>query len=151
MIEGGAYGLACNLALACDLTVVATTPSCARCSPSSTCRSTAAAPGSLPRIVGLKAKELALLAEKLPAAEAERLGLVNCVGVQPAARDRVKESDVAPLRRVSHRPVADQDDAQRRLRPVVRAGDRGGVPRETTNAVAGSRPPSSERSGKKGS
>src|SRR5437763_1093786 len=46
----------------------------------------------LPRIVGLKkAKELAFFADKIPAHEAERLGLVNCVVPAGELEAQVKE------------------------------------------------------------
>ena len=80
VIEGGAYGLACNLALACDLTVA--TDDAVLCEVFTKLNLSLDGGGAwlLPRIVGLKkAKELAFLADKIPAHEAERLGLVNCV------------------------------------------------------------------------
>ena len=78
VIEGGAYGLACNLALACDLTVA--TDDAVLCEVFTKLNLSLDGGGAwlLPRIVGLKkAKELAFLADKIPAHEAERLGLVN--------------------------------------------------------------------------
>lgn len=80
VVEGGAYGLACNLALACDLTVA--TEDAVLCEVFSKLNLSLDGGGAwlLPRLVGLKkAKELAFFADKIPAAEAERLGLVNCV------------------------------------------------------------------------
>lgn len=80
VIEGGAYGLACNLALACDLTVA--TDDAVLCEVFTELKLSLDGGGAwlLPRIVGLKkAKELAFFAERIPAREAERLGLVNCV------------------------------------------------------------------------
>src|SRR5207302_10799977 len=80
VIEGGAYGLACNLALACDLTVA--TDDAVLCEVFTKLNLSLDGGGAwlLPRIVGLKkAKELAFLADKIPAPEAGRWGLVNCV------------------------------------------------------------------------
>jgi enoyl-CoA hydratase/carnithine racemase len=80
VIEGGAYGLGCNLALACDLTIAAA--DAVLCEVFSRLNLSLDGGGAwlLPRLVSLKkAKELAFFAEKIPAGEAERLGLVNCV------------------------------------------------------------------------
>ncbi len=83
-INGVAAGAGLNLALGCDLTVMAAD---ARFSEIFARRGLSTDFGGawlLPRLVGLhRAKELALLAEVLPAEEAERLGLVN--RVVPAA------------------------------------------------------------------
>jgi len=80
VVEGAAYGLACNMALACDLTVA--TDDAVLCEVFTKLNLSLDGGGAwlLPRIVGLKkAKELAFFADKIPAHEAERLGLVNCV------------------------------------------------------------------------
>lgn len=80
VIEGGAVGLSCNLALACDLTVA--TEDAMLCEAFTRLNLTIDGGGAwlLPRLVGLKkAKELVFFADKIPAREAERLGLVNCV------------------------------------------------------------------------
>ena len=80
VVEGGAYGLACNLALACDLTVAG--DDAVLCEVFTKLNLSLDGGGAwlLPRIVGLKkAKELAFFADKIPAQEAERWGLVNCV------------------------------------------------------------------------
>ncbi|HEV7721634.1 MAG TPA: enoyl-CoA hydratase [Iamia sp.] len=86
-INGVAAGAGLNIALGCDLTVASTE---ARFSEIFARRGLSTDFGGawlLPRLVGLhRAKELALLAEVLPAAEAERLGLVNRV-VPPAELD----------------------------------------------------------------
>ena len=92
VIEGGAYGLACNLALACDLTVA--TDDAVLCEVFTKLNLSLDGGGAwlLPRIVGLKkAKELAFLADKIPAHEAERLGLVNCVVPAGELEGQVKE------------------------------------------------------------
>jgi 2-(1,2-epoxy-1,2-dihydrophenyl)acetyl-CoA isomerase len=92
VVEGGAYGLACNMALACDLTVA--TDDAVLCEVFTKLNLSLDGGGAwlLPRIVGLKkAKELALLADKIPAAEAERLGLVNCVVPAGEVEAQVKE------------------------------------------------------------
>jgi enoyl-CoA hydratase/carnithine racemase len=79
-INGVAAGAGLNLALGCDLTLMSSE---ARFSEIFAKRGLSTDFGGawlLPRLVGLhRAKELALLAEVLPAAEAERLGLVNRV------------------------------------------------------------------------
>jgi len=92
VIEGGAYGLACNMALACDLTVA--TDDAVLCEVFTKLNLSLDGGGAwlLPRIVGLKkAKELALLADKIPAHEAERLGLVNCVVPAGEVEAQLKE------------------------------------------------------------
>jgi 2-(1,2-epoxy-1,2-dihydrophenyl)acetyl-CoA isomerase len=79
-IRGVAVGAGLNLALGCDLIAAAST---ARLSEIFARRGLSLDVGGswlLPRLVGLhRAKELALLAEIIPAAEAERIGLVNRV------------------------------------------------------------------------
>ena len=92
VVEGGAYGLACNMALACDLTVA--TDDAVLCEVFTKLNLSLDGGGAwlLPRIVGLKkAKELAFFADKIPAAEAERLGLVNCVVPASEVETRLKE------------------------------------------------------------
>ncbi len=79
-IRGVAVGAGLNLALGCDLIAAAST---ARLSEIFARRGLSLDVGGswlLPRLVGLhRAKELALLADIVPAAEAERIGLVNRV------------------------------------------------------------------------
>src|SRR5437763_3019041 len=92
VVEGGAYGLACNLALACDLTIA--TDDAVLCEVFTKLNLSLDGGGAwlLPRIVGLKkAKELAFFADKIPAHEAERLGLVNCVVPAGELEAQVKE------------------------------------------------------------
>lgn len=92
VVEGGAYGLACNMALACDLTVA--TEDAVLCEVFTKLNLSLDGGGAwlLPRLVGLKkAKELAFFADKIPAAEAERLGLVNCVVPAGELEGQVKE------------------------------------------------------------
>jgi 2-(1,2-epoxy-1,2-dihydrophenyl)acetyl-CoA isomerase len=92
VVEGGAFGLACNMALACDLTVA--TEDAVLCEVFTKLNLSLDGGGAwlLPRIVGLKkAKELALFAEKIPALEAERLGLVNCVVPAGEVEAQIKE------------------------------------------------------------
>ncbi|HEV7535885.1 MAG TPA: enoyl-CoA hydratase-related protein [Acidimicrobiia bacterium] len=97
VIEGGAYGLGCNLALACDLTIAA--DDAVLCEVFSKLNLSLDGGGAwlLPRLVGLKkAKELAFFADKIPAPEAERLGLVNCA-VPPGEVDAVLKDWAARL------------------------------------------------------
>jgi enoyl-CoA hydratase/carnithine racemase len=79
-IRGVAVGAGLNLALGCDLIAAAST---ARFSEIFARRGLSLDVGGswlLPRLIGLhRAKELALLADIVPAAEAERIGLVNRV------------------------------------------------------------------------
>jgi 2-(1,2-epoxy-1,2-dihydrophenyl)acetyl-CoA isomerase len=79
-VRGVAVGAGCNMAIGCDLTVVSDT---ARFSEIFARRGLSIDFGGswvLPRIVGMhRAKELALLADIIDAAEAERIGLVNRV------------------------------------------------------------------------
>jgi 2-(1,2-epoxy-1,2-dihydrophenyl)acetyl-CoA isomerase len=92
VVEGGAYGLACNLALACDLTIA--TDDAVLCEVFTKLNLSLDGGGAwlLPRIVGLKkAKELALFGDKIPAPEAERLGLVNCAVPAAELEAQVKE------------------------------------------------------------
>jgi len=83
-VAGVCVGAALNLALACDLIVAADD---ARFSEIFARRGLSIDGGGswiLPRVVGLhRAKELALLADIIPASEAERLGLVNRVVPRP--------------------------------------------------------------------
>jgi 2-(1,2-epoxy-1,2-dihydrophenyl)acetyl-CoA isomerase len=92
VVEGGAYGLAANMALACDLTIAA--DDAVLCEVFTKLNLSLDGGGAwlLPRIVGLKkAKELALFGDKIPATEAERLGLVNCVVSAADLDAQVKE------------------------------------------------------------
>ena len=79
-VNGAAAGAGCNLALGCDLIVAS---DAARFSEIFVRRGLSIDFGGsyvLPRLVGMhKAKELALLAEVISAAEAERIGIVNRV------------------------------------------------------------------------
>jgi 2-(1,2-epoxy-1,2-dihydrophenyl)acetyl-CoA isomerase len=92
VVEGGAYGLACNMALACDLTIA--TDDAVLCEVFTKLNLSLDGGGAwlLPRIVGLKkAKELALFGDKIPARDAERLGLVNCAVPAAELEAQVKE------------------------------------------------------------
>jgi 2-(1,2-epoxy-1,2-dihydrophenyl)acetyl-CoA isomerase len=79
-VRGVAVGAGCNMALGCDLVVASDT---ARFSEIFARRGLSIDFGGswlLPRIVGMhRAKELALFADIIDAAEAERMGLVNRV------------------------------------------------------------------------
>jgi 2-(1,2-epoxy-1,2-dihydrophenyl)acetyl-CoA isomerase len=78
VVEGGAFGLGCNLALACDLTLAA--DDAVFCEVFTKLGLSLDGGGGwlLPRLVGLKrAKELAFFADVISAPEAEQLGLVN--------------------------------------------------------------------------
>jgi enoyl-CoA hydratase/carnithine racemase len=83
-VAGVCVGAALNLALACDLIVASDD---ARFSEIFARRGLSIDGGGswiLPRVVGLhRAKELALLADIIPASEAERIGLVNRVVPRP--------------------------------------------------------------------
>ncbi len=96
-INGVAAGAGLNLALGCDLTVASTE---ARFSQIFARRGLSTDFGGawlLPRLIGLhRAKELALFGEVVPAAEAERLGLVNRV-VAPGELDAVVDDWAAGL------------------------------------------------------
>jgi 2-(1,2-epoxy-1,2-dihydrophenyl)acetyl-CoA isomerase len=96
-VNGVAAGAGCNLALGCDLVVAADT---ARFSEIFARRGMSLDFGGswlLPRLVGLhKAKELALFAEVIGAAEAERLGIVNRV-VPAGELDEVVDDWAAKL------------------------------------------------------
>lgn len=84
VVEGGAVGLACNLALACDLTIAGDDAMLCEAFTKLNLSLDGGGAWLLPRLVGLKkAKELVFFADNIPAAEAERLGLVN--RVVPAA------------------------------------------------------------------
>jgi enoyl-CoA hydratase/carnithine racemase len=92
VVEGGAYGLACNMALACDLTIA--TDDAVLCEVFTKLNLSLDGGGAwlLPRIVGLKkAKELALFGDRIPARDAERLGLVNCAVPASEIEAQVKE------------------------------------------------------------
>jgi 2-(1,2-epoxy-1,2-dihydrophenyl)acetyl-CoA isomerase len=92
VVQGGAYGLACNLALACDLTIAA--DDAVLCEVFTKLNLSLDGGGAwlLPRIIGLKkAKELAFFADPVPAREAERLGLVNCVVPAGEVEARLEE------------------------------------------------------------
>jgi 2-(1,2-epoxy-1,2-dihydrophenyl)acetyl-CoA isomerase len=84
-VAGGAYGYACNLALACDVTLASAD---AMFCEVFTARGLSVDGGGtwlLPRLVGLKqAKRLAYLADPLAASEAEGLGLITA-SVPPEA------------------------------------------------------------------
>src|SRR5438445_7559579 len=80
VVEGGAYGLACNMALACDLTVA--TDDAVLCEVFTKLNLSLDGGGAwlLLRIVGLKkTKELAFFSDMLPAQEAQRWRLANCL------------------------------------------------------------------------
>ena len=84
VVEGGAYGLGCNLALACDLTVAADDAVLCQAFTALGLSLDGGGAWLLPRIVGLKkAKELTFFAEALPARDALALGLVNRVVPAP--------------------------------------------------------------------
>jgi len=96
-VRGVAVGAGCNMALGCDLTVVSDT---ARFSEIFARRGLSIDFGGswlLPRIVGMhRAKEMALFADIIDAAEAERIGLVNRV-VPDAELDQFVDSWAARL------------------------------------------------------
>ncbi len=78
VVEGGAIGLGCNLALACDLTLADQDAVFCEVFAKLSLSLDGGGAWLLPRLVGLKkAKELALFADKFSGREAEQLGLVN--------------------------------------------------------------------------
>jgi 2-(1,2-epoxy-1,2-dihydrophenyl)acetyl-CoA isomerase len=92
VVEGGAVGLACNLALACDLTIASDDAMLCEAFTKLNLSLDGGGAWLLPRLVGLKkAKELVFFADRIPAAEAERLGLVNCVVPAAGLDAQVKE------------------------------------------------------------
>jgi 2-(1,2-epoxy-1,2-dihydrophenyl)acetyl-CoA isomerase len=98
-INGVAAGAGVSLALACDLRIAADTASFAMAFSRIGLVPDSGATWFLPRLVGpARAAELAMLSEPVPAAEAERLGLVN--RVVPAA-------DLASEARALARRLAD--------------------------------------------
>ncbi len=79
-VNGIASGAGCNLALGCDLVVASSEASFVQSFLKIGLAPDAGGMFSLPRLVGLhRAKELALLGDRIGATEAERLGLVNRV------------------------------------------------------------------------
>jgi 2-(1,2-epoxy-1,2-dihydrophenyl)acetyl-CoA isomerase len=80
VVQGPAAGLGAHLAFACDLVVASEDAYFLEPFLSRGIVVDAGGAYLLPRLVGLqRAKELAFLAQKVPAAEAERIGLVNRV------------------------------------------------------------------------
>ena len=102
-VHGAAAGAGFSLALACDFAVAADTAKFTMAYARIGASPDGSATYHLPRIVGLrKAKELALLAETIDAAEAVRLGLVNAV--VPAADLEMEAMRLA--RRLADGPTA---------------------------------------------
>jgi enoyl-CoA hydratase/carnithine racemase len=103
-VAGVAVGAGCNLALGCDIVIASEN---ARFSEIFARRGMSLDFGGswlLPRLIGLhKAKELAFLADVVPAAEAERIGLVNRV-VPAGELDRVVDELAARI--ASGPPIA---------------------------------------------
>lgn len=98
-LNGVTFGGGCELALACDLRVMDESAEIGL-----TETSLAIIPGAggcvrLPRLVGAaKAKELILLARRLNAAEAQRIGLVNFLAPAGAARTEAEKVVAALLK-----------------------------------------------------
>ena len=103
-VNGVAAGAGLSLALGCDLVIAS---DAARFSAIFVQRGLSIDYGGswlLPRLIGIhKAKELALLADVLPAADAERMGIVNRV---VAAEDLDREVDAVVTRLLTMAPVA---------------------------------------------
>ncbi len=90
-INGVAAGAGLNLALGCDLTIASTEARFSQIFARRGLSTDFAGAWLLPRLIGLhRAKELALFGEVVPAAEAQRLGLVNRV-VPPDELDGLVE------------------------------------------------------------
>jgi 2-(1,2-epoxy-1,2-dihydrophenyl)acetyl-CoA isomerase len=91
-VRGHAVDQGCELAGICDLTIA--TEDAVLCEVFTKLNLSLDGGGAwlLPRLVGLKkAKELALFGDKIPAREAERLGLVNCVVPAAGLEAQLKE------------------------------------------------------------
>ena len=112
-VRGVAVGAGCNMAIGCDLVVASEN---ARFSEIFARRGLSIDFGGswvLPRIVGMhRAKELALLADIIDAAEAERIGLVNRVRARLRDRRVRRRLGGATGRRAADRPGDDQADAR---------------------------------------
>jgi enoyl-CoA hydratase/carnithine racemase len=79
-VAGPAMGFGCNLAFCCDLVVAGESAVFGEVFAQRGIALDGGASWSLPRLVGIaKAKELVFFGEQVPAAEAERIGLVNRV------------------------------------------------------------------------
>jgi 2-(1,2-epoxy-1,2-dihydrophenyl)acetyl-CoA isomerase len=79
-VHGYALGAGCEFALGCDLIVADTTAQFGFPEVSVGLSVTGGISSLLPKLVGLpRAKEMLLLGERVPAADAERLGLINRV------------------------------------------------------------------------
>jgi 2-(1,2-epoxy-1,2-dihydrophenyl)acetyl-CoA isomerase len=101
MVDGYAVGAGCNLALACDLVVASDRARFGEVFARLGLVPDGGGTWLLPRRVGLaRAKELVFTAEPIPAAEAERIGLVN--RVVPAAE--LAAQTVALARRIADGP-----------------------------------------------
>ena len=102
-VNGAAAGVGLSLALACDLVLAADTATFVAAFVRRGLVPDGGAAYLLPRLIGpQRAKELLLLGEALPAADAERLGLVNRVlpaaELEKAARDWALRLATGPTR-----------------------------------------------------
>lgn len=106
VVEGGAYGLAANLALACDLTVAADDAVFSQVFIRRGLSVDGGGAWLLPRLVGLKrAKELLFFGDELPATLAAELGLINHA-VPASELDSFVDGWVSRLRSCPPLPVA---------------------------------------------
>ena len=102
-VDGVAAGYGCSLALACDIRLASERAKLSLIFIKVGLGLDGGASYFLPRLVGLRAYELALTGEMVEAAEAERIGLVNRVYAAEGFTDRVQEY---ALRLAAQAPVA---------------------------------------------
>lgn len=111
-VNGPAVGLGCTLAVMCDIVVMADDTFMADPHVNVGLVAGDGGPLTWPFMMSLlKAKEYILLGDRIPAAEAERLGLANRL----APRDRVLDDALALAHRLAAQPVQALRDTKRAL------------------------------------